>query len=45
MRSMQERTYYKRGQQYLLTKPPPAPGKSRALMSVAPDKLRNHVLR
>ena len=41
MRVMQERTYAKRGEQYLLIKSPPASGKSRALMFVALDKLHN----
>lgn len=41
MRVMQERAYEKRGEQYLLIKSPPASGKSRALMFIALDKLRN----
>ncbi|SEB20881.1 DEAD/DEAH box helicase [Pedobacter hartonius] len=41
MRQMQERAYEKRGEQYLLIKSPPASGKSRALMFIALDKLRN----
>lgn len=41
MRSMQERAYEKRGEQYILIKSPPASGKSRALMFVALDKLAN----
>mgnify|MGYP003634206079 FL=1 len=41
MRVMQERAYNKRGEQYLLIKSPPASGKSRALMFIALDKLRN----
>lgn len=41
MRTMQERAYMKRGEQYLLIKSPPASGKSRALMFVALDKLNN----
>jgi len=41
MRVMQERTYEKRGEQYLLIKSPPASGKSRALMFIALDKLQN----
>ncbi|MDO5610171.1 MAG: DEAD/DEAH box helicase [Pseudomonadota bacterium] len=40
MRPMQERAYAKRGEQYLLIKSPPASGKSRALMFIALDKLR-----
>lgn len=35
MRPMHERAYEKRGEQYLLIKPPPASGKSRALMFIA----------
>src|SRR3954465_8049672 len=38
MRPMQERAYERRGEQYLLIKSPPASGKSRALMFIAPDK-------
>ena len=45
MRPMQERTYAKRGEQYLLIKSPPASGKSRALMFVALDKLTNQKLK
>lgn len=45
MRPMQERTYQKRGEQYLLIKSPPASGKSRALMFIALDKLRNQGLK
>ena len=41
MRTMQERAYQKRGEQYLLIKSPPASGKSRALMFIALDKLQN----
>ncbi len=41
MRVMQERAYARRGEQYLLIKSPPASGKSRALMFIALDKLRN----
>jgi superfamily II DNA or RNA helicase len=41
MRPMQERVWQRRGEQYLLIKSPPASGKSRALMFVALDKLRN----
>lgn len=41
MRTMQERAYEKRGEQYLLIKSPPASGKSRALMFIALDKLNN----
>jgi len=45
MRPMQERTYAKRGEQYLLIKSPPASGKSRALMFIALDKLQNQGLK
>lgn len=45
MRVMQERAYEKRGEQYLLIKSPPASGKSRALMFIALDKLRNQGLK
>ena len=41
MRPMQQRAFQKRGEQYLLIKSPPASGKSRALMFIALDKLRN----
>jgi len=44
MRTMQERAYTKRGEQYLLIKSPPASGKSRALMFIALDKLNNQGL-
>jgi superfamily II DNA or RNA helicase len=44
MRAMQERAYAKRGEQYLLIKSPPASGKSRALMFIALDKLKNQGL-
>jgi superfamily II DNA or RNA helicase len=42
---MQERAFEKRGEQYLLIKSPPASGKSRALMFIALDKLRNQGLK
>ncbi|MRR54173.1 MAG: DEAD/DEAH box helicase [Deltaproteobacteria bacterium] len=45
MRPMQERAYERRGEQYLLIKSPPASGKSRALMFIALDKLRNQGLK
>lgn len=45
MRTMQERAYAKRGEQYLLIKSPPASGKSRALMFIALDKLNNQSLK
>ena len=41
MREMQAFAYEKRNEQYLLVKAPPASGKSRALMFIALDKLRN----
>jgi hypothetical protein len=41
MREMQEKTYAARDAQYLLLKAPPASGKSRALMFIALDKLKN----
>ena len=45
MRPMQERVYQRRGEQFLLIKSPPASGKSRALMFVALDKLKNQGLK
>ncbi len=45
MRTMQERAYERRGEQYLLIKSPPASGKSRALMFLALDKLNNQGVR
>ncbi len=44
MRPMQVRAWEKRGEQYLLIKSPPASGKSRALMFIALDKVRNQDL-
>lgn len=41
MREMQEKAYSARDAQYLLLKAPPASGKSRALMFIALDKLKN----
>ncbi|MEM7265204.1 MAG: DEAD/DEAH box helicase [Pseudomonadota bacterium] len=41
MRAMQSRAFEARNSQYLLLKAPPASGKSRALMFLALDKLRN----
>jgi superfamily II DNA or RNA helicase len=41
MRDMQARAYESRDAQYLLLKAPPASGKSRALMFLALDKLKN----
>lgn len=45
MRDVQARVYEKRNSQHLLVKAPPASGKSRALMFVALDKLRNQGLK
>ncbi len=45
MRTMQERAFERRGEQYLLIKSPPASGKSRALMFIALDKLANQGLK
>ncbi len=45
MREMQARAYAKRNSQYLLIKSPPASGKSRALMFLGLDKLRNQGLK
>jgi len=45
MRDMQEKAYEARNAQYLLLKAPPASGKSRALMFIALDKLRNQGLK
>jgi hypothetical protein len=45
MREMQERAYEARSSQYLLIKAPPASGKSRALMFIGLDKLRNQDLK
>lgn len=41
MREMQQKAYEARTAQYLLIKAPPASGKSRALMFIGLDKLRN----
>lgn len=41
MREMQRRAFEKRNSNHLLIKAPPASGKSRALMYIALDKLRN----
>ena len=41
MREMQARAYENRTHQYILLKAPPASGKSRALMFIGLDKLRN----
>ncbi|HUN04902.1 MAG TPA: hypothetical protein PLS00_18810, partial [Niabella sp.] len=41
MREMQEKAFAARTAQYLLIKAPPASGKSRALMFIALDKLKN----
>ena len=45
MRTMHERAWEKRGEQYHLIKSPPASGKNRALMFIALDKLHNQDLR
>jgi superfamily II DNA or RNA helicase len=45
MRDMQEKAYQSRDAQYLLLKAPPASGKSRALMFLALDKLKNQGLK
>ena len=45
MRDMQARAFAKRNSQYLLIKAPPACGKSRALMFLALDKLKNQGLK
>lgn len=45
MRDMQEKAYGARDAQYLLLKAPPASGKSRALMFIALDKLKNQGLK
>lgn len=44
MRRMQALAYERRNEQYLLIKSPPASGKSRALMFMAIDKLKNQGL-
>ena len=45
MRAMQAEAYKYRGEQFLLIKSPPASGKSRALMYIALDKLKNQGVR
>jgi len=45
MREMQKRAYAKRNSKKLLIKAPPASGKSRALMFISLDKLRNQGLK
>lgn len=45
MREMQEKAFQARDAQYLLIKAPPASGKSRALMYIALDKLKNQGLK
>ncbi|WP_295514137.1 DEAD/DEAH box helicase [Streptococcus sp. UBA632] len=45
MREMQAKVYAKRTKQHLLVKAPPASGKSRALMFIALDKLKNQGLK
>jgi len=45
MRDMQQKAYEQRDAKYLLLKAPPASGKSRALMFIALDKLKNQGLK
>lgn len=45
MREMQEKAYELRNSKHLLIKAPPASGKSRALMYIALDKIKNQGLR
>ncbi len=45
MREMQAKAYAQRNERFLLIKAPPASGKSRALMFIALDKLRNQGLK
>ncbi|MCE5762933.1 DEAD/DEAH box helicase family protein [Staphylococcus pseudintermedius] len=45
MREMQAKVYKKRNARYLLVKAPPASGKSRALMFIGLDKLKNQGLK
>lgn len=45
MREMQSRAFENRAYQYILLKAPPASGKSRALMFIGLDKLRNQNIR
>ena len=45
MREMQRRAYTKYASQYLLLKAPPASGKSRALMFIALEKLRQRLVK
>ena len=45
MREMQAQAYESKNSQYLLVKAPPASGKSRALMFIALDKLKNQGLK
>lgn len=45
MRAMQERTYEKWNEPYFFIKSPPASGKSRALMFIAPGKLHTQGLK
>lgn len=44
MREMQRRAYEKYAQQYILLKAPPASGKSRALMFIALEKLKQNMV-
>lgn len=45
MREMQQRAYEKYAQQYILLKAPPASGKSRALMFIALEKLKQGMVK
>tara|TARA_B100001093_G_scaffold281058_1_gene268495 strand:+ start:818 stop:2881 length:2064 start_codon:yes stop_codon:yes gene_type:complete len=45
MRPMQEKAFAKRGEKYLLIKSPPASGKSRALMFITLDKIKNQSIK
>jgi len=45
MREMQQKAYEARASQYILLKAPPASGKSRALMFIALDKIKNQGLK
>jgi superfamily II DNA or RNA helicase len=45
MREMQQKAYEARASQYILLKAPPASGKSRALMFLALDKIKNQGLK
>ena len=45
IRPMQEKAFAKRGEKYLLIKSPPASGKSRALMFITLDKIKNQSIK